>query len=105
MSQESELLVLIRKLYHDLGQATGGPLHVELDDMNLCDEDLTPQHDRYNYLFDGRFDAYAYAGDDVSYSRKQAIQDVCERILALLRPMSEPERRAVVRQFWEEGKP
>lgn len=78
---------LVRRLYVDLEQSTGGPLHAE-DDT------------RYAFLFDGRFEAYAQAGDDVSDERKQAIRDTCNAILAELRPLTLPERSAAVREAY-----
>lgn len=88
---------LVRRLYVDLGQSTGGPLHIILDDGNVDDHWLADDEDRYAFLFDGRFEEYAQAGDDVSAERKQAIRETCEAILAELRPMSVSERSAAVR--------
>ncbi len=84
---------LARYLYGDLGQTTGGPLHIQLDDGNLDDRWIQPNPDRYAYLWNGEFESYAQAGDDVSENRRRAIEDTCERILALLRLMPEVERR------------
>jgi hypothetical protein len=42
---------LIRHLYEDLGQATGGPLHWMLDDLNIDDEQV-------DSVVSGRFDPF-----------------------------------------------
>lgn len=101
-TRRNAVVALIRHLYVDLEQDMGGPLHVQLDDGNLNDhwvgEDIG--RDRYEYLFNGDFERWAQAGDDVSDERKNAIRDTCESILHLLRPMDETERRAAVNLFW-----
>lgn len=100
------IISLIRYLYDDLGQDAGGPLHVILDDGNVADwviDGCGP--DRYTYLWDGTFEAYADAGDDTSERRRQAIQVTCEKIVELLRPMSEDQRRDVINAFWKEWRP
>lgn len=91
---------LVRRLYVDLEQSTGGPLHIVLDDGNVDDHWLAEDDTRYAFLFDGRFEAYAQAGDDVSDERKQAIRDTCNAILAELRPLTLPERSAAVREAY-----
>jgi hypothetical protein len=92
---------LIRHLYVDLDQSMGGPLHVQLDDGNLDDYWVGEEADRnrYDHLFDGSFERYAQAGDDVSDERKNAIRDTCEAILKALRPMSVEQRHATVDLF------
>ena len=93
---------LIRRLYVDLGQEMGGPLHVQLDDGNLDDLWLAedPGYDRYGHLFNGEFESYADPGEDVSLERRQAIKDTCEQILKALRLMSIEQRKATVNLFW-----
>jgi hypothetical protein len=97
----AEVVHLIRHLYVDLDQNMGGPLHVQLDDGNLGDYWVGEEANRgrYDYLFNGDFERYSQAGDDVSGKRKVAIHDTCERILALLRPMSEADRHAAIDEF------
>lgn len=73
---------LVRHLYVDLGQSTGGPLHIVLDDGNVDDQWLAED---------------AQPGEDVSEGRRREIRDTCELILAVLRRMSLPERRVAVR--------
>lgn len=94
---------LIRRLYVDLEQPTGGPLHVQLDDGNLDDYRVGEESNRgrYGYLFNGDFERYSQAGDNVSHERKVAIRDTCEQILGALRPMSVEQRRATVTLFWQ----
>lgn len=93
---------LVRHLYVDLGQSTGGPLHIVLDDGNVDDQWLAEDDgSRYAFLFDGRFEDYAQAGEDVSIGRRREIRDTCELILAVLRRMSLPERTAAVRAAYD----
>jgi len=98
---------LIRHLYVDLDQAAGGPLHIILDDSNVDDSDLDycAQPKNYEYLFNGDFERWAQAGDDVSLERRTAIRDTCEQILTLLRPMSEQQRRDAINEFWKGWRP
>ena len=101
------LTSLIRYLYVDLEQSMGGPLHVQLDDGNLGDYWVgeVANRDRFNYLWNGDFERWSEAGDDVSEQRKQAIQTTCEKILELLRPMSEQQRSEVCNRAWKEIHP
>lgn len=97
---------LIRRLYEDLGQDTGGPLHWMLDDMNIDDEQFENKRDSYPgdlyaYLWDGRFDRHAQAGEDTSDERKQAIEDTCRLIWASFERMPESHRAASI--AWHEG--
>lgn len=94
-------VALIRHLYVDLEQITGGPLHVQLDDGNLGDYWVGEESNRgrYGYLFNGDFECYSQAGDDVSHERKVAIRDTCESILHLLRQMEDAERHIAVNLF------
>lgn len=94
---------LIRRLYVDLEQPAGGPLHVQLDDGNLGDYWVGEEANRgrYGYLFDGSFERWSQAGDNVSHERKCAIRDTCEAILVLLRQMDETGRHAAVSLFWK----
>ena len=101
--RRNAVVALIRHLYVDLREPTGGPLHAELDDGNLEDRWIFGKPgdpDRYAYLFDGSFERYAQAGDDVSDGHKNAIRDTCEGILYLLRQMGERERHVAVADFW-----
>lgn len=100
----AEVLVtaeLIRRLYEDLGQSTGGPLHWMLDDMNVDDGQFERKRDSYpddlyTYLWDGRFETYAQAGDDISDERKQAIEDTCRLIWTSFERMPESHRVASI---------
>lgn len=92
---------LVRRLYVDLDQSAGGPLHIVLDDGNLDDHWLGEDETRYAYLFDSRFEEYAQAGEDVSDERRQAIRDTCEAILTVLRSMTLSERSMAVRAAYE----
>lgn len=101
-TRRNAAVALIRHLYVDLEQPTGGPLHVQLDDGNLGDYWVSEEANRgrYNYLFDGSFERWSQAGDNVSHERKCAIRDTCEGILHLLRQMDERERHVAVADFW-----
>jgi hypothetical protein len=103
----AEVVRLIRHLYVDLDQCTGGPLHIQLDDGNLGDHWVSEESElgRYDYLFNGDFERWAQAGDDVSLERRTAIRDTCEQILALLRPMPEADRRTAIGEFWKGWRP
>jgi hypothetical protein len=108
---KDELGVLIRRLYVDLGESTGGPLHWMLDDGNLGDEEfehnlvdgdiflIRHQVHLFAYLYDGTFDRYAQAGDDVSVEHKDAIADTCREIFLLLRTVPESERSRLISQL------
>lgn len=88
---------LVRHLYVDLGQSTGGPLHIVLDDGNVDGRWLAEDDgSRYAFLFDGRFEDYAQAGENVSLAHRREIRDTCELILAELRRMSVAERHEAV---------
>jgi hypothetical protein len=103
----AEVVHLVRRLYVDFDQNMGGPLHVQLDDGNLGDYWVSEESElgRYEYLFNGEFETYAQAGDDVSLERRTAIRDTCKQILALLRPMSEADRRTAIGEFWKGWRP
>jgi len=95
---------LIRRLYEDLGQPTGGPLHWMLDDMNIDDEQFERRRDGYPddlyaYLWDGRFDAYTQAGEDTSHERKVAIEETCRLIWTSFERMPESHRAASIAWF------
>lgn len=97
---------LIRRLYEDLGQSTGGPLHWMLDDMNIDDGQFERKRegypdDLYTYLWDGSFDRYAQAGEDTSDERKEAIEDTCRLIWTSFDRMPESHRAASI--AWFEG--
>lgn len=85
---------LVERLYVDLREGTGGPLHVILDDDNIYDECLSDEylHDSYDYLWDGRYEKYALAGDDTTVEHRQAIQDTCQGIVYVFRKMNECHR-------------
>ena len=87
---------LIRHLYWDLREPTGGPLHVVLDDQNLDDQYLGFKPERYDYLFDGRWTRWAQAGEDVSKQRATEIMETCEEIRRLLVGMDMQERHSAV---------
>lgn len=95
---------LIRRLYEDLGQPTGGPLHWMLDDMNIDDEQFERRRDGYPddlyaHLWDGRFDAYTQAGEDTSHERKVAIEETCRLIWTSFERMPESHRAASIAWF------
>lgn len=94
----TQAALLIRHLYVDLEQYAGGPLHIVLDDHNIDDEFLTEQGDRYAYLFDGRYERYAQAGDTVTLAHREAVRDTCEQILAILRRLSVEDRMNAIRK-------
>ena len=98
---KAEVVRLIHHLYKDLDQCAGGPLHVELDDGNVEDKDIGEDEGRYTHLFDGSFERYAQAGDDVSDERKGAIKETCELILAALRQMPEVQRQEIIAIAWQ----
>lgn len=87
---------LIRHLYWDLRESTGGPLHAQLDDGNLDDEFLGFKPERYDYLFDGTWKRWAQAGEDVSKQRAVEIMETCEEIRRYLCSMTMQERHSAV---------
>jgi hypothetical protein len=90
---------LIRRVYEDLGEPTGGPLHTILDDDNIDDEHIESylaDADRYAYLWDGRFERWAQAGDDVSAEHRMILQITCEAILRAFREFPETLRAAAM---------
>ena len=94
---------LIRRLYVDLGQDTGGPLHWMLDDMNIDDSQYETDgrtdgypDSLYAHLWSDRFAAYAPAGTDTSTERRQAIEDTCRLIWTALSRMPESWRAASI---------
>jgi len=92
---------LIRRLYIDLGQDTGGPLHWMLDDMNIDDAQFEDRDDIYHtklyaHLWSDQFAAYAQAGEDTSTERRQAIEDTCRLIWTSLERMPETHRAAAI---------
>jgi hypothetical protein len=93
---------LMRRLFVDLGQSTGGPMHIVLEDGNVEDHSLDYCASDANmaYLSNGQLEQWAQAGDDVSDQHKQAIRDTCAEITALLRPMTEAQRRKAINEFW-----
>jgi hypothetical protein len=100
MMEDREVVArLVRHLYKDLGQASGGPLHIVVDDMNVDDHWMRAT---YDHLFDGRFEQWAEAGDDTSDTFKLELVRTCELILAGLRRMTVDERREAIRAAWRE---
>lgn len=94
-----EVLELMRKLYVDLRQSTGGPLHVQLDDWNYHDDCWTPKYlaGIYDHLRDPVQLERWNRGADVD-----AIIACCDRIIELMREMSEPERLSALAWHWGE---
>ena len=94
---------LVRRLYEDLGEGTGGPLHWMLDDGNIYDDqmpDADEQAKIFAYLWSGDFKKWSLAGADVSTERRQAIQDTCRGILHAFDRMNEAERTCVLAWHW-----
>lgn len=93
-----EAVVLIHKLYVDLGRGTGGPLHVILDDGNIYDRQFNEEPTWKKKV----------------YSQERGWQDTnepddtpeviecCQRIWALLEEMNEAQRASVL--CWAFGK-
>lgn len=95
---------LVRRLYHDLREGTGGPLHWMLDDGNIYDDQMPdPESESklFEYLWNGDFAKWSQAGDDVSSEWCQAIQDCCRGILYAFDRMNEAERTCVL--AWHQG--
>ena len=92
-----ECLTLMRKLYVDLRQGAGGPLHVQLDDWNYHDDCWTPKYlaGIYDYLHDPAEKRWNH---DVA-----AIIECCDRIIELMREMSEWERLSALAWHWGEA--
>ena len=94
---------LVRRLYEDLGEGTGGPLHWMLDDGNIYDDqmpDVEEQVGLFAYLWNGDFKKWSQAGADVSIGLRQAIQDTCRGILYAFDRMNEAERTCVLAWRW-----
>lgn len=97
-----EAAELIRHLYEDLREGTGGPLHAILDDMNIYDDNLGTlgDEDRYKHLFSEDFGKWR-VGEDTSIEHREEIKRTCERILELFLEMPESHRAAAI--GWYEG--
>lgn len=79
-------VVLWRRLYDDLRQPTGGPLHVELDDCNLDYDEIVPSYSRRGY--GGR--------PDTEDGYPPEVHEVCDELAALLTAMTLTERYTVM---------
>jgi hypothetical protein len=77
-------VVLWRRLYDELGEPTGGPLHVYLDDYNLDLDVIEPHY--YEPRLGPNGDE-PYAAD---------VPAVCDELAALLNAMTLPERYTVM---------
>lgn len=77
-------VVLWRRLYDDLGEPTGGPLHVYLDDYNL-DLDVVEPH-----YYEPRL------GPDSDEPYAADVPAVCDELAALLNAMTLAERYTVM---------
>lgn len=85
--QIARAVLLWRRLYDDLKQPTGGPLHVALDDCNLqLDDEIAPIYALSAY--NGR-----PASDD---GYPPEVHEVCDELAALLTAMTLPERYATM---------
>jgi hypothetical protein len=84
--QIARAVVLWRRLYDDLRQPTGGPLHVELDDCNLDYDEIVPSYSLP--AMGGR------PATDDGYAPE--VHEVCDELAALLTRMSTPERYATL---------
>lgn len=94
---------LVRRLYEDLGEGTGGPLHWILDDGNIYDDQMPDADEQvkiFAYLWNGDFKKWSQAGADVSAELRQAIQDTCQGILYAFDRMGEAERTCVLAWHW-----
>lgn len=89
----AEAVSLIKRLYEL--EPTGGPLHVELDDMNLHYDTITP-----SYSLEPRqaADGSPIPGYPDRYSVE--VHELCDRIAEILTPMTEGWRISVV-AHWE----
>lgn len=84
--QIARAVVLWRRLYDDLGEPTGGPLHVELDDYNLDYDEIVP-----SYSFP------AYNGEPAKEDGyPPEVHEVCDELAALLTVMTLAERYTVM---------
>lgn len=77
-------VVLWRRLYDELGEPTGGPLHVYLDDYNL-DLDVIEPH-----YYEPRL------GSDSDEPYAADVPAVCDELAALLNAMTLPQRYTVM---------
>lgn len=94
---------LVRRLYYDLRECTGGPLHWMLDDGNIYDDQMPdPQRELklFEYLWNGDFVRWQQAGDSTGVEHRQAIQDCCRGILYAFKRMNEAERTCVLAWHW-----
>lgn len=91
---------LIRRLYEDLQQGTGGPLHWMVDDWNIGDEQFEVDLEKTIEEWRSWFMApNAYQAKTVE--RLPAVADLCRDIFALLKGMPEGSRAAAL--AWREG--
>ena len=94
---------LVRRLYEDLGEGTGGPLHWMLEDGNIYDDQMPDADEQvkiFAYLWNGDFKKWSQAAADVSTELRQAIQDTCRGILYAFDRMNEAERTCVLAWHW-----
>jgi hypothetical protein len=82
---------LILRLYATRDGVIGGPLHVQLDDFNLHDDQSYNQVDHVDY---GRTRG--------EWEDETGLRAICDPLWTLLRGMSEPERFAVVCHFHDQ---
>lgn len=78
--------------------ASGGPLHIITDDANLDDCWLEVEPDRYNKRVWGGHGVGWRTLDEIEWPPE--VIRICDRILELLRDMSEPQRYAVNAYHW-----
>jgi hypothetical protein len=77
-------VVLWRRLYDELGEPTGGPLHVYLDDYNLDLDVIEPHY----------YEPRLSPDSDEPYAAD--VPSVCDELAALLNAMALPERYTVM---------
>lgn len=94
-----EAAELIRRLYEDLKQGTGGPLHAILDDMNINEESIGVHGDMNRYKKQIWSGTGWVLTDEIEYS--QEVIDCCERIIELFADMTDGHRAAAI--GWYEG--
>lgn len=79
-------VVLWRRLYDELGEPTGGPLHVHLDDYNLDYDEIVPSYSMPAY--NGK------PATDDGYPPE--VHEVCDELAALLTAMTLTDRYTVM---------
>lgn len=87
-------LDLIRRLYATRDGIIGGPLHVQLDDLNLYDDQ------RYNHEPVDYTQSHGYEWED-----EATLRETCDELLPLLMAIPEAPRFTVIVAFHREHYP